>query len=134
MRLLLSIIVLFAAMLLPDKLWAKTADDSLFCGKKWYCEVTKDADGTSHLPDSGSENDYMHFLCDSTFVLSEKGIVLKGKWIFDITTKTITLQQTQLNNIPESFSFHIIDYDEEHLVIIGQEGTKNDETAYLYSK
>jgi len=109
-------------------------DDEPFCGKKWYCEMTKDADGTTHPPVKGSENDYMHFLCDSTFILREDTITLKGKWRFDEGTKTITLQQQQLNNIPETFSFHIIESDEGHLVIIGQEGTKNEETAYLYSK
>jgi len=108
--------------------------DDLFCGKKWYCEMTKDGDGTPHTPDSSAAGDYMHFLCDSTFILKEKGITLKGNWEFNDTTMTITLRQSQLNTIPESFSFHIIDFDEGHLVIIGQEGTKNEETAYLYSK
>ncbi len=129
------LVILFLAGLFGTTFaYSQSADGEIFCGKKWYCEMTKDADGTTHPPEAGTEKDFMYFLCDSTFVLTENGIVLKGKWSYDDSTRTIKLQQKQLDNIPESFSFHIIESDEGHLVIIGQEGTSGEETAYLFSK
>lgn len=106
----------------------------LFCDKKWYCEMTKDADGTIHPPDPGTENDYMNLRCDSTFTLIEAGIVLQGHWHFDSANMLLTLYQTQIATLPEQFSFHIIDQDESHLVIMGREGTTSAETAHLYTR
>ncbi len=96
--------------------------------------MTKGPDGIPHMTDSSSAKDYMDFRCDSTFTLSEQGTVLKGNWSFDPGTMTITLTQKQLQTIPEKITFHVIEYDGEKLVIIGQQGTNSEETAYLYSK
>jgi len=96
--------------------------------------MTKDADGKVLPQEKGSENDYMHFRCDSTFTLSEGGIVLQGTWSYDDETRLITLMQKQLNNIPESFSYHIIDSDEGHMVIVAGAGSASQETAYLITK
>jgi hypothetical protein len=107
----------------------------IFCGKKWYCEMTKSADGSIHPTEKSKADDYMHFLCDSSsFILIESGITLKGNWSFDEATMVITLHQKQLNTIPDSFAFHIIEYDDSHMVIMGQEGTANEETLHLYTK
>ena len=107
----------------------------IFCGKKWYCAMTKSADGTIHPTEKSKADDYMHFLCDSTtFILIESGIKLKGNWSFDESTMIITLHQKQLNTIPDSFAFHIIEYDDTHMVIMGQEGAANEETLHLYNK
>lgn len=107
----------------------------IFCGKIWYCEMTKSADGTITPTPKAKADDYMHFYCDSnTFLLLESGITLKGSWTFDEGTMTITLHQKQLNTIPDSFAFHIIEYDNSHMVIIGMEGTENEETAHLYTR
>ena len=105
-----------------------------FCDKKWYCEMTKDADGKTWPPEKGTENNYMHFLCDSTFALSEGTVLLKGRWEFDTETMVITLVQQQIETIPERISFHIIDLDEGHLVIVGRQGTDSDKTVYFYTK
>jgi hypothetical protein len=131
-RILLLLVLLSLAI--GNTSFAQTEDSTAFCGKKWYCEMTKDADGVTHPPEAGTEKDFMDFRCDSTFELAENGIVLKGTWLYNEETRTIKLTQTQMDNIPESFSFHIIDSDEGHLVIIGQEGTTNEETAYFYTK
>ena len=112
----------------------QTDNDPAFCNKKWYCEMTKDAEGNVISPEKGSENDFMHFRCDSSFSLSESGILLEGKWSYDNDSRIITLRQHQLNNIPEAFSFHIIDADEGHMVIVAQSGSASQETAYLFTK
>ncbi len=96
--------------------------------------MTKDAEGNVISPEKGSENDFMHFRCDSSFSLSESGILLEGKWSYDNDSRIITLRQHQLNNIPEAFSFHIIDADEGHMVIVAQSGSASQETAYLFTK
>ncbi|MBL7692544.1 MAG: hypothetical protein JNM41_13215 [Flavipsychrobacter sp.] len=114
--------------------FAQTAEETPFCDRKWYCEMTKGPDGIPHVTDSSSAKDYMDFRCDSTFTLSEQGTVLKGTWSYDPGTMTITLFQKQMLTIPERITFHVIEYDGEKLVIIGQEGTSSEETAYLYSK
>lgn len=117
--------------------WGQVAgsDADIFCGKKWYSEMTKSADGTIFPTDSSKANNYMHFLCDSNaFTLVEDSITLKGTWIFDEATMVITLHQNQLNNLPEKFSFHIIEYDDTHMVILGQQGAAQQETIYLYTK
>lgn len=114
--------------------FGQIAEEIPFCDKKWYCEMTKGPDGIPHMTDSSSAKDYMDFSCDSTFTLSEQGTVLKGNWYFDPGSMTITLIQKQLQTIPEKITFHVIEYDGEKLVIIGQQGTNSEETAYLYSK
>ncbi len=97
--------------------------------------MTKSADGSIHPTEKSKADDYMHFLCDSSsFILIESGITLKGNWSFDEATMIITLHQKQLNTIPDSFAFHIIEYDDSHMVIMGQEGTANEETLHLYTK
>jgi hypothetical protein len=115
-------------------LFGHAPEEIPFCDKKWYCEMTKGPDGIPHITDSSSAKDYMDFRCDSTFTLSEQGTTLKGTWSYDPGTMTITLSQKQLQTIPEKITFHVIEYDGERLVIIGQEGTNSEETAYLYSK
>jgi hypothetical protein len=87
----------------------------IFCGKKWYCEMTKYNDGTIHPTEKSKTDDYMHFLCDSSsFILFEGGISLKGDWTFDEATMIITLHQKQQSTISNSFAFHIIEYDDTH--------------------
>ncbi len=132
----LAFIIFMLFMLAPASCFGQVAgaESDIFCGKRWYCEMTKDADGTIHPPDPGSDKDFMQFLCDSTFFLTEKGIQLKGRWEFDNIGMVLTLKQTQIDTMPESFSFHIIDYDEGHLVVIGREGTDNEETAHHSTK
>jgi len=107
----------------------------IFCGKKWYCEMTKYNDGTIHPNEKSKTDDYMHFLCDSSsFILFEGGISLKGDWTFDEATMIITLHQKQQSTISNSFAFHIIEYDDTHMVIMGEEGTATEETLHLYTK
>lgn len=96
--------------------------------------MTKDAEGNVTPPEKGSENDYMFFKCDSTFTLAESGIILQGKWSYDVETRTIKLQQEQLTNIPETFSFHVVESDEGHMVIVADSGSASQETAYLFTK
>ena len=108
--------------------------DEPFCGKKWYCEMTKDADGKTHAPEKGSEADYMLFACDSNFTLQESGTTLKGRWIFDDESAIITLIQTQLTSIPERISYHFMEYDDSHLVMVGQAGTNGESTAYFITR
>lgn len=134
MRRLLQLIttVLLACNAAPT--YSQQEESVSFCDKKWYCEMTKDADGQVLPQEKGSENDYMHFRCDSTFTLSEGGVVLAGKWSYDFDTRLITLMQDQLKNIPESFSFHIVDSDDGHMVIVAGAGSASQETAYLYTK
>ena len=108
--------------------------DEPFCGKKWYCEMTKDGDGNTHPPEAGTEKDFMLFSCDNNFTLLEKGTNLAGKWTFDEETAIVTLTQTQIPTIPDKISFHFIEYDETHLVMLGQEGTKGESTVYFVTK
>lgn len=96
--------------------------------------MTKDAEGTIYPTPDSSANNFMNFRCDSTFTLVENQTTLEGKWEFDSNTMTISLHQSQLANLPELFSFHIIDYDEGNLVIIGRQGTDNEETAHLFTR
>ena len=96
--------------------------------------MTKDADGTTHPPDKGTEKDYMQFYCDSNFTLQERGTTLKGKWVFDEETAILTLIQSQIATIPEKISFHFIEYDDVHLVMVGQSGTNGDSTVYFITK
>ena len=105
-----------------------------FCGRKWYCESTKDIDGNIHVPEKGEENDYMLFLCDSNFLLIEDSTTLKGKWCFDEETAIITLTQSQITSLPDKFSYHFMEYDEAHLVMIGEEGTHGQTIAYFITK
>lgn len=128
-----SVILIFISLLAALPLMAQVPGPD-FCDKKWYCEMTKDADGNTSPPEKGTENNYMHFLCDSSFTLSEGTILLKGKWEFDAETMTITLVQQQIETMPERISFHIIDFDEGHLVIVGRQGTDSDKTVYFYTK
>ena len=134
MRLKPSIFIVLASILSGMYASGQTPSEIPFCNRKWYCEMTKDAEGNPHLADSSTAKDYMDFRCDSSFTLSEQGIILKGKWSFDPVTMTITLTQNQIQTIPEHIKFHVIEYDGEKLVIIGQEGTNNEETAFLYTK
>jgi len=113
---------------------AQEVDSVSFCDKKWYCEMTKDAEGNVLPQEKGSEDNYMYFKCDNTFKLSESGILLEGTWSYDNETRLITLTQKQLNNIPESFSFHIVDSDEGHMVIVAGTGSASQEIAYLITK
>lgn len=106
----------------------------LFCDKKWFCDMLKDADGTIHPPEKGTEKDYMHFTCDSAFTLTEAGVVLKGRWSFDEDAMVITLAQQQIATMPDVIAFHIIDYDDSHLVLIGQKGTDSEQTLFLYTR
>lgn len=132
-----SIIIILISLCFTSTAAAQVAgmEADIFCGKKWYCEMTKSADGTIHTTEKSNAEDYMHFLCDSnSFILIESGITLKGNWSFDETTMIITLHQKQLNTLPDSFAFHIIEYDDSHMVIIGQQGTENEETLHLYTK
>jgi len=126
--------LLSLSLLISAAAYSQVKNDVPFCGKKWFCESTKDGDGTMHPPEKGSENDYMQFLCDNSFVLLEKGTMLKGKWIFDEETAILTLSQTQLTSIPDKFSFHFMEYDDSHLVMIGEEGTKGESTVFLTTK
>lgn len=96
--------------------------------------MTKDKDGTIHAPEKGTEKDYMHFTCDSAFTLAEAGLLLKDKWTFDNETMIITLIQEQIATMPEYIAFHILDYDERHLVLVGQKGTNSEQVLYLYVK
>ncbi len=125
----LILISLFAAM--PIMAQVPVPD---LCDKKWYCEMIKDDNGKTSPPEKGTENNYMHFLCDSSFILSEGAVLLKGRWEFDSETMVITLVQQQIETIPERISFHIIDSDEGHLVIVGRQGTDSDKTVYFYTK
>ena len=96
--------------------------------------MTRDADGKTNPPDKGTENNYMYFDCDSNFTLQESGIMLKGKWIFDEETATLTLSQSQMTSIPEKITFHFMEYDDSHLVMIGQEGTNSESTVYFITR
>lgn len=96
--------------------------------------MLKDGNGAIHPPEKGTEKDYMHFTCDSAFTLIEAGVVLKGKWSFDENAMIITLAQQQIATMPELIAFHIIDYDDAHLVLIGQKGTDSEQTLFLYTK
>lgn len=122
------------ALLLVSAVAFGQVSGPIFCGKRWYSEMLKDADGTIHPPEKGAEKDYMHFTCDSAFTLAEAGVVLKGKWTFDEDAMLITLQQQQIATMPEFIAFHIIDYDDSHLVLIGQKGTDSEQTLFLYTK
>ncbi|WP_345084661.1 hypothetical protein [Nemorincola caseinilytica] len=106
----------------------------LFCGRNWYCEMTKDPDGNIYPAGKGTEKDHMSFNCDSTFVLVEDTVTLKGKWKFEEEEMVITLVQQQIATMPGEIAFHIIDHDEGHLVLIGQKGTAGERTMYLYTK
>lgn len=125
---------LFTLLIITKTTFPQIVAANFLCGKHWYCEMTKDADGTIHPVEKSAEGNYMYFLCDSTFELSENGIVLKGQWMFNDTARIITLSQTQMNTIPEIIEFHILDYDSDRLVIIGERGTDNEKTAHLYTK
>ena len=131
---LLSYCLISYSLMMGSGAYAQAKVHEPFCGKKWYCEMTKDADGKTHPPEKGTEDDFMLFACDSNFTLKENGIVLKGKWTFDDSTAMLTLLQTQLNTIPEKILFHFMEYDEVHLVIVGEEGTDSESTAYFISK
>lgn len=131
----LSKLLLFSLLAIISSLYAHAqASTTLICGKKWYWEMTKDASGEVHEVDTGATNDYMYFKCDSNFVLEEQGTELKGTWTFDTGTMTIILFQHQINSIPERITFHLIDYDEGKLVIMGREGTNEEQTGFLYTK
>ncbi|MBX2907825.1 MAG: hypothetical protein KF744_17395 [Taibaiella sp.] len=126
--------LILIALAKPSLHASQDNDEYVICGKKWYCEMTKDAEGNVIPPETGSEKDYMYFKCDSTFTLAEGNILLEGKWSFNFDTKVITLHQEQLNNFPESLSFNIIDADDGHMVIVAQSGTEKQETAYLVAR
>jgi hypothetical protein len=126
--------MLFALLLTSSHLHAQDVGQEVFCGKKWYCEMTKDPDGTPHPPEKGSENDYMLFACDSNFTLAEKGTILKGKWVFDKEKSILTLIQSQISTMPERISFHFMEYDDSHLVMVGQSGTNSESTVYFITK
>lgn len=135
MRFLIVCISLFC-LLLPADGYSQSVTPvyEIICGKKWYIEMIKDAEGNTSTPEAATEKDCMHFGCDSTFVLVEGSVVLKGKWTFDRTTMNIKMEQSQIATMPEAFSFHIVDYDESHLVLVGQEGTINEGTAHLIAR
>lgn len=128
--------IIFCLLLLPSSTRAHAQEkiNEPFCGKKWYCEMTKDSSGKILSPEKGTENNYMYFGCDSNFTLLEGDITLKGKWSFDDATAVLTLSQSQLNTIPEKISFHFIEYDEVHLVMVGQAGTNSNNTVYFITK
>lgn len=130
MRKTVSVITLLLLPLLSFGLPA----GHIFCGRSWYCEMTKDPDGHSYPPEKGTEKNHMSFACDSTFTLEEGGVVLKGKWTFTEEEMIITLIQHQIETMPEEISFHITDHDEGHLVLVGQKGTDSERTMYLYAK
>jgi hypothetical protein len=133
-KFIVTLTLLLAFAPLPAFCQTDEVTSSIFCDKKWYCEMTKDANGTLYPTPDSNANNFMNFRCDSTFTLVENQTTLEGRWEFDSNTMTISMHQSQMTNIPELFSFHIIDYDEGHLVIIGRQGTDNEETAHLFTK
>lgn len=127
-KILLSALIV-PAFLISISAYAQTPiKQSNVCGKKWYLEKIKDAEGVITKRDKSSAKDYVLYKCDGSYEDIDLVRTTTGQWTLDEATGIVTVNQDQGN----AFTTHITRADGAHLTI--EEKDANGATTTLMFK
>jgi hypothetical protein len=97
------------------------------CGKKWFVEKIKEADGTISKPTKAAQSYYTLYSCDGAFESKEDMRTTGGQWSIDEASDMLILNDDQNG----AYSIHVLQADGKHMVIDEQDANGNTTTVYL---
>ena len=104
------------------------------CGKKWYPNKYKEANGKVYLLDKETKLLYTKFNCDGTFESWEdKEILVKGTWTFEEKKQTISVKSKN-KRIPTEDNIPIISCDGKNIAFVKIDGGGEKITIYSIAK
>jgi hypothetical protein len=127
----IKFLILFLTITLLNLTQLKAQDLKTKLCKTWVAYQYEEADGSKFPPLDEMKNDYLKLKKDGTYESLESGqLLIKGQWVVDSLTMTLTLSQNQVKVYPREIKTRITKITEKELTMVGKDGSGAKLTIY----